>query len=110
MPLLQQGKLYTLPNGKQIALYPISKLVHDLTQAGIVRDAQTIRKWENKGVTPPATLRTGQKRLYSKEHIQAFVKIAKESKLRQGLAIEKSDFSELIWKEIKRINKELGLE
>lgn len=104
MPLKQVGKVYKV-NGQEIVLYPIGKLVEELKKAGYTRESQTIRKWENSGVVPPALFRVGGKRLYSEEQIQAYVDVAKECDIRQGLSISSTDFSERLWEELNEVNK-----
>ena len=103
MPLKPNGKLYKV-NGEEVVLYPIGKLVEALKKSGYTRGVQTIRKWEDTGVVPPATFRSGGKRLYSLEQIETFVKVAKECDIRQGLAISSTDFSERIWEELSELN------
>lgn len=93
--------------GKKIALYPIAKLEKELSDAGYPRDAQTIRKWEVAGVTPQATFRSGKKRLYHQKQIDAFVRVAKECNIRQGVDLGKTDFSERIWEELEKVADEL---
>lgn len=105
MPLKQGGKVYKVKE-QELVLYPIGKVVEELKKAGYTRDAQTIRKWETSGVTPPALFRVGGKRLYSEEQISAYVNTAVECDIRQGLSIAKTDFSELIWEELTEINKQ----
>ena len=104
MPLKQVGKVYKV-KGQEIVLYPIGKLVEELKKAGYTRESQTIRKWENSGVVPPALFRVGGKRLYSEEQIQAYVDVAKECDIRQGLSISSTDFSERLWEELDEVNK-----
>lgn len=103
MPLKQEGRAYSI-NGKEIILYPIAKLVEELSKAGYMRDAQTIRKWEAKGVTPKCLFRIGGKRLYSQEQIEAFVAVAEECGIRQGVPIANTDFTERIWEELSLVN------
>lgn len=105
MPLKEAGKVYKI-NGQEIVLYPIAKLVSELEKAGYPRDAQTIRKWENSGVTPPALFRIRGKRLYSKEQIEAYCRVSKECNIRQGYSIAMTDFSERIWEELTKINQQ----
>ena len=105
MPLKASGKLYKVA-GKEVTLYPIGKLVEELKKAGYTRYAQTIRKWEDTGVTPPALFRVKGKRLYSMEQIQVFVRIAKECDIRQGLSISDTDFPARIWEELEEVNKQ----
>lgn len=103
MPLKDTGRKYKL-NGQEIILYPIARLVQELDKVGIPRKAQTLRKWENKGVTPPAFFRFGQKRLYSKEQIEVYCRVAKECDLRKGADVSQTGFSERIWEELEKVN------
>ena len=105
MPLKSSGKVYRVA-GKELTLYPIGKLVEELKKAGYTRDAQTIRKWENSGVTPTALFRINGKRLYSMEQIECYVNIAKECDIRQGLSIVDTDFPARIWEELERVNSQ----
>jgi MerR HTH family regulatory protein len=105
MPLKETGKVYNIA-GNKIVLYPIARLVQELEKIGYARNAQTIRKWEDKGVTPPSLFRFGQKRLYSKEQIEAFCRVAKECDIKQGLNIAMTGFSERIWEELEQVNEQ----
>lgn len=105
MPLKETGKVYKV-GGQEIVLYPIAKLVSELEKAGYPRDAQTIRKWENSGVTPEAVFRVGNKRLYSKAQIDAYCRVAIECNIRQGYSIAMTDFSSRIWEELAEVNKQ----
>jgi hypothetical protein len=107
MPLQPKGKVYEI-NGEEIILYPIARLVEELSNRGFPRDAQTIRKWEGN-VTPPATFRVGKKRLYAWEQIQAYCDVAEECNIRQGYSIAMTDFSERIWERLQEVNEELGI-
>lgn len=107
MPLKEDGRVYNI-NGEEVVLYPISRLVSELTEMGFPRDAQTIRKWESSGVTPPAIFRNGSKRLYSMEQIEAYCEVAKECNIRQGWSIASTDFSEKIWEALETINAKYG--
>lgn len=104
MPLKEEGKVYKF-NGENIALYPIGRLVSELGRAGYPRDSQTIRKWETSGVTPPCYFRVGGKRLYSKEQIATYCKVAEECNIRQGYSIAMTDFSARIWEELEQVNE-----
>lgn len=104
IPLKIDGKSYDL-NGKQVKLYPISKLSQALTDAGITRDVQTIRKWEQLKVIPPTIFRSGGKRLYSQEQIDAIVRVAVECNIQQGVSLEASGFVDKVWSELDRIHK-----
>lgn len=103
MPLKEEGKVYRIKD-EQLVLYPIAKLVSELEKAGYPRDAQTIRKWETSGVTPPCLFRFGGKRLYSKEQIETYCRVAEECNIRQGFSIAMTDFSSRIWEELDMVN------
>ena len=104
MPIDVEGKYYDIPNIGKIRLYPISKLSQELTDAGVPRDTQTIRKWEDKGIIPRPLFRVGQKRLYTKDQIDTIVKVAVQCNLRQGASIADTDFIDLVWKELEKVN------
>jgi hypothetical protein len=105
MPLKEDGKKYKI-NGEEVILYPIARLVQELHKAGYPRDSQTIRKWENSGVTPQALFRNGNKRLYSKDQIDAYCRVAEECNIRQGYNIAMTGFSERIWEELEEVNSQ----
>jgi DNA-binding transcriptional MerR regulator len=104
MPLALDGKVYDIPNVGKVKLYPISKVAQALTDAGIPRDTQTVRKWEVRGVIPRALFRFGGKRLYSKEQIDTIVRVAVECNLRQGLSIAETDFINEVWEAMEKVN------
>lgn len=104
MPLKEEGKIYSV-KGKEIRLFPIAKLVSEMESRGFPRDAQTIRKWETKKVTPPCLFRIGGKRLYSEEQIETYCRVAEECNIRQGVSIAMTDFSARIWEELEELNK-----
>lgn len=104
MPLDIDGKEYPTPYG-MIRLYPIAKLSQALIDADVPRDTQTIRKWEIKGVTPPAIFRRHQKRLYSLEQIECIVRVAKECGIRKGVSITDTDFIQRVWEELSKVNE-----
>lgn len=104
MPLSIDGKIYDIPNVGKIRLFPISKLSQALTDAGIPRDVQTVRKWEVRGVIPRALFRSGHKRLYSQEQIDTIVQVAVECKLRQGASIADTDFINAVWDAMEKLN------
>lgn len=107
MPLLIDGKMYNIPGIGEIMLYPIAKVSQALTDADFPRDTQTIRKWELAGIIPKAPFKSKDKRLYSKEHIEAIVRAVVECDLKRGVAIESTDFKERIKKYWIEVTKEL---
>lgn len=107
MPLSVDGKMYDTPIGKE-RLFPIAKLSQKLTDAGYPRDVQTVRKWEVKGVIPPAIFRHGGKRLFSEEQIDTIVAVVVKYDLRQGAPIT-GDFIADVWEAVDVVNnKYLG--
>lgn len=107
IPLKQDGKVYNI-NGKKMRLFPISTLAQKLSEAlGVERTTQTVRKWEKKGVIPPATFRSGEKRLYSMEQIGVICKVAKEENIRQGYSLNMTNFSKRVEQELRKVNKKL---
>ena len=107
MPLSKDGKVYRV-KGKEVTLYPISTLAERLSKTlKDTRSTQTIRKWEAKGVLPPATFRIKGKRLYAEEQIKAICKVAKECKIKQGSSIALTNFIERVREELSKVNKEL---
>lgn len=107
MPLLTDGKEYTIPLVGKIVLYPISKISQVLTDAGYPRDTQTIRKWELSGVIPTAPFRNKLNRLYSAKHIEELVRAVVECDIKRGIAIESTDFSERVCRYWIKVGKEL---
>lgn len=109
--MLNNGRSFKF-NGKDVELYPISTLANELTRVlKESRTTQTIRKWEVKGVIPPATFRFRGKRYYSAEQIKAICKIAKECNIKQGASLTLTNFSVRVKNELAEINKQLlGME
>ena len=91
---------YTSPiTGYETTLYNIGVVAES-----IGRTSQTVRKWEVGGVIPPTPFKQKGKRLYSKEHIDAIVKCAEESKIMQGSNISQTAFSNKLYEEFQRVN------
>lgn len=75
-----EGKTYTIA-GKEVELFSISQLAEALNRKPVA-----IRKWEHEGVIPKATFvkpgkdgdPRGRRRLYSREQVEAVVRIAGE--------------------------------
>ena len=106
MPVSANGKEYNI-NGKSVMLYPISVLAKELSEAlGDTRTTQTIRKWENNKIIPPALFRVGDKRLYSQEQIDAICRVAKECDIKRGYALVFTNFSTRVWEELRIINRQ----
>ena len=91
---------YTSPTGVHTKLYNIQVLAEELG-----RTPQTIRKWEIGGVIPPTPFKENGRRLYSKEHIDAIVKCAETSHIKQGSMISSTAFPQKVYREFQRINK-----
>lgn len=98
---LSKGKKFKI-NGVYIELFPISELANALG-----RTTQTVRKWEANGVIPKAIFRDkSKKRLYSREQIELIVKVAEEENIRQGEALERTNFSKRIFAKWKDVTQE----
>lgn len=89
---------YTSPTGKTTTLYNIGYIAD-----AIGRTSQTIRKWEISGTIPPTPFKQGDKRLYSKEHVDALVKNVEKYKITMGSLISKS-FSKAVYRDFQAIN------
>lgn len=80
---IPEGKKFSI-GGKDIELLTISQLAEALGRKPV-----TIRKWEAEKVIPKATYKKpgankdvrGSRRLYSKEQVEALVRIAAEEKI-----------------------------
>lgn len=76
----ETGRMFTI-GGREVELFSIGQLA-----AALNRAPATIRKWEQDGVIPKATYTkpganqspNGRRRLYSREQIEALVRIAQE--------------------------------
>lgn len=94
MPALKQN--FKLPNGEIIELFYIGTLANALG-----RTTNTIRKWEIAGVIPdPCFQDANGRRLYSQEQIDAIVRCAEKAKIKQGLSIANTSFSQWCHKEL----------
>lgn len=91
---------YTSPTGIKTTLYNIGTLAEALG-----RTSQTIRKWEIGGVIPPTPFKHNNQRMYSKEHIEALVRGAEKSKIKQGSSICQTAFTKRAFKDFDEINK-----
>lgn len=100
--LMPYGKSveWTSPTGIKTTLYNIGTLAEQLG-----RTSQTIRKWEIGGIIPPTPFKVDGKRMYSKEHIEALVKGAEKSKIKQGSNISKTAFTKRAFKDFEEIHK-----
>lgn len=87
-------------NGEVVELYYINELAYALG-----RTPQTIRKWEIAGVIPKTPFKDAHgRRLYTKEHIEAIVKIAEECGIKQGYSIANTSFSSKVHRVFTEIN------
>jgi DNA-binding transcriptional MerR regulator len=76
------GKIYVI-EGKELEMFTIGELAKRLD-----RQRQTLRKWENNGIIPQAIYRSGaNRRLYTKNQIDAIVKCVNEHQIKQGQPI-----------------------
>lgn len=95
MPALKQE--FKLPSGESIELFYIGTLA-----AALGRTPNTIRKWEISGVIPdPCFQDSNGRRLYSQEQIDAIVRCAERAKIKQGLSIANTSFSQWCYKELE---------
>jgi hypothetical protein len=79
-------------NGKDTEMYSIGELAQLLD-----RQSQTVRKWERYGVIPETKFRNQSgRRLYSKDQVEAVVKIAREEGICQGVNFSTTRFSERV--------------
>ena len=99
MPALKQN--FKLPNGQVIELFYIGNLANALG-----RTTNTIRKWEIAGVIPdPCFQDANGRRLYSQEQIDAIVRCAEKAKIKQGLSIANTSFSQWCHKELDALKE-----
>lgn len=78
------GKIYVI-EGKELEMFTIGELAQRLD-----RQRQTLRKWENNGIIPQATYRSGaNRRLYTKNQIEAIVACVEKHQIKQGQPIPK---------------------
>ena len=92
---------FKLPNGQVIELFYIGTLANALG-----RTTNTIRKWEIAGVIPdPCFQDANGRRLYSQEQIDAIVRCAEKAKIKQGLSIANTSFSQWCHKELDALKE-----
>lgn len=105
-PDTEKGKLFEIRDDLALVLYPISELSRAMQEAGVPRSIQSLRKWEEDGVTPQALFRESErKRMYTPEQIQLFVDTALECGVRQGKSLANTGFPELIWMRMRELNQ-----
>jgi hypothetical protein len=76
------GKVYVI-EGKELEMFTIGELAQRLD-----RQRQTLRKWENNGIIPQAIYRSGaNRRLYTKNQIEAIVTCVEKHQIKQGQPI-----------------------
>lgn len=106
VPDSTKGKRFAVTDDLELTLYPISELARAMAEAGVPRSIQSLRKWEEDGVTPGALFRESErKRMYSAEQIQLFVDTALECGVRQGKSLAHTGFPELIWYRMNELNQ-----
>jgi hypothetical protein len=103
----RKGKEFTI-GGKPVELFTISQLAYFLNRKPV-----TIRKWEEKGVVPPATFAKpgaggdprGRRRLYSRAQVEAMVTIAEAEGILNNphAQIGQTQFKAKVWAEFKRL-------
>ena len=92
---------FKLPNGQVIDLFYIGSLA-----AALGRTTNTVRKWEIAGVIPdPFFKDSNGRRLYSQEQIDAIVRCAERARIKQGLSIANTSFSQWCYKELEVLRK-----
>lgn len=89
---------YTSPTGKETTLYNIGYLAE-----AIGRTSQTVRKWEVAGTLPPTPFKQGNKRLYSKEHVEVVVKGVEKYQVTMGMQLS-THFKKYLYREFQRLN------
>lgn len=88
---MTKPKTYII-NNKELEMYTIGELAQRLD-----RQRQTLRKWEKQGIIPQAIYRSGaDRRLYTKNQIEAIVSCVEKYKIKQGQPIP-NEFKEEVW-------------
>lgn len=103
MPFNKNGSIYSY-KGRDVVLYPVSRLTQALAEAGYPRSIQTIRLWEAKNIMPPTIFRVGNKRLYTQEQIDVITAVAVECDITQGARIELTGFPERVYEELEKLH------
>ena len=98
-----RDKLIILPNGKKAKVYSVGYLAYRLK-----RTTKTIRNWQKAGVIPPPVIRLGEQRWYLAREVEIYASVFEQERLKQGRAIEDTNFSERIHAEIAALEKELS--
>ena len=94
-------KEFKLPNGEVLELFYIGALA-----SALGRSTNAIRKWEIAGVIPdPCFQDANGRRLYSQEQIDAIVRCAEKAKIKQGLSIANTSFSQWCHKELDALKE-----
>lgn len=105
MYLKHDGQEYSIEGYGTLHLYPVSKLLEHLVEAGIDRTTQSVRKWESRGIIPRSIFKRGKDRLYSQEQIDCIVRCAVKCNIRSFSPIK--PFSDMMWDELPKVNKML---
>lgn len=99
MPAISQ--IYKLPNGEKVELFYIGALA-----SALGRTTNTVRKWEIGGIIPdPCFKDPNGRRLYTQEQIDVIVKCAERAKIKQGLSIANTSFSQWCHKELDALKE-----
>lgn len=97
---MYKPKAYAV-QGKLMTLYSIGELA-----SAIMRDTNTVRKWELYGLIPRARFRDKHgRRLYAREEIEALVKIVAEENPRTGVPFKMTRLKERVqsaWEQIRK--------
>ena len=81
---MTKPKVYTI-NNVDLEMFTIGELAQRLD-----RQRQTLRKWEKQGIIPQAIYRSGaDRRLYTKNQIDAIVECVMKYQIKQGQPIPK---------------------
>jgi hypothetical protein len=104
------GKVFSI-GGKEVELFTISQVAFYLNRKPV-----TLRKWEAKGIIPPATFSKpgaggdtrGRRRLYSRDQVVALVNLAQAEGILDNphAQISQTNFKPKVWAEFKRLRSE----
>lgn len=96
----EDGKLVVV-KGETIKMFYIGSLAQ-----AVGRTPTCVRAWEIAGRIPKTVFKDKNgRRLYTKEHINATVRIATQEKIFQGARFCRTHFVERLAKEFEKINK-----
>lgn len=100
VPCFSKKIEYTSPTGVKTTLYSIGTLADALG-----RTSQTVRKWEVGGIIPKTPFTVNGVRMYSTEHIEAIVRGAEKSRIKQGSSICDTAFSKRVYSDFERLHQ-----